>query len=369
MAELFAHIPAMILLTGALVALSAAVLGVFLVLRGSAMMTDAVSHSVVLAIVLVWLATGATSGPLQVAGAVAMGLATVGLTALLRQSGLVAEDAAIGLVFPALFAAGVLLINLYARDVHIDLDAVLLGEIGFVWLHRTEVWGLDLPVSVLSLGGLAMVNLAFVGLLWKHLVLGSFDAALAQALGMRPGLVGLGLMALTAATAVAAFEAVGAILFIAFITAPAATGLLLSDRPARAMALAVGFGWASVLSGYALALRFDLPIAPMMALMAGLGFALALMAGPRHGLLAYLHRKRAQTMTHAARGLVAHLLEHENEAQPNPETSVAALREHLLWDDEHARRVMLHCLDRGLIRREGTALHLTEKGRAEARRL
>ena len=197
MTDIFHNIPAMIVLTGVLVALSGAMLGTFLVLRGAAMLTDAISHSIVLAIVLVWLLTGQTSGPLQVAGAVVMGLVTVGLGVVLQRTKLVATDAAIGLVFPALFAAGVLLINLYARDVHIDVDSVLLGEIGFVWLHRTQVFGVDVPVSVATLGLLALVNLAFVTVFWKHLVVSSFDPALAMALGMAPAAVGVGLLALT----------------------------------------------------------------------------------------------------------------------------------------------------------------------------
>jgi manganese/zinc/iron transport system permease protein len=369
MAELVMSISAMIILTGLLLALSGAVLGTFLVLRGAAMLTDAISHSVVLAIVLVWMLTGATSGPLQVAGAVAMGLATVGLTALLQRSRLIADDAAIGLVFPALFAGGVLLINLHARDVHIDLDSVLLGEIGLVWLHRVDVLGVELPVAVVSLGLLGVVNLAFVLGFWKHLVLSSFDAPLAAALGLRPGVVGLALMALTAATAVAAFEAVGAILFIAFVTAPAATGLLLSNRPGLAMATAVAAGSLAVLGGHAVALGQDLPIAPVMALCAGGIFALALALGPRHGLIARLLQSRAKAMAHASRGLVAHLHAHENDPAASAENSVAALSEHLLWTEAHARRVLLHCLDRGLVRRDADRLYLTEKGRAEARSL
>lgn len=369
MSDLFHNIPAMIVLTGVLVALSGAGLGTFLVLRGAAMLTDAISHSIVLAIILVWLLTGETSGPWQMLGAALMGLATVGLTHALQRSGLMANDAAIGLAFPALFAAGVLLINIYARDVHIDLDSVLLGEIGFVWLHRVEVFGVDMPVAVASLGALTLVNAAFLALMWKELVLSSFDPALAAALGLAPGAVGLALLALTSATAVAAFDAVGAILFIAFVTAPAATGLLLSNRPVVILGLAVAVGVASVGLGYALAVWSDVSIAPMMALVTGGFFALAVLLAPRNGVIARALAGRDSGLRHAARGLLAHLHAHEGTPGALSENTVVALRDHLHWSDEHAAQVLVHCLDRGMITRDGPALHLTEKGRAEARSL
>jgi manganese/zinc/iron transport system permease protein len=115
----------MIVATGALVGIAAALPGTFLVLRGSAMLTDAISHSILLGIFVVWWLSGATSGPLQLAGAALAGLAAVALIELVARSRLVRMDAAIGLVFPAFFALGVLLISLFARDVHLDEHAVL----------------------------------------------------------------------------------------------------------------------------------------------------------------------------------------------------------------------------------------------------
>jgi ABC-type Mn2+/Zn2+ transport system permease subunit len=79
------------------------------------------------------------------------------------------NDAAIGLVFPVLFSIGVLLINLYARDVHIDQHAVLLGEIGFVWLDTLQIGPYRVPQSLLSLGAMTLVNFTFVALFYKNL--------------------------------------------------------------------------------------------------------------------------------------------------------------------------------------------------------
>jgi manganese/zinc/iron transport system permease protein len=366
-AALFANIPFTIILTGALVGAAASLVGTFLVLRGSAMQTDAISHSIVLGIVLVWLATGAQSGPLQIAGAAATGVATVVASEALARSRLVRIDAAIGLVFPALFATGVLLINLFARDVHIDVHAVLLGEIGFVWLDTLAIGGADVPVAVVTLSAVLVANFGFVLLCYKELKLATFDPELAAALGFRPGLLHYGLLALTSATAVAAFDAVGAILFVAFIVVPPATALLLTDRLGLVLALGVGFGLAASLIGYPVAVAADVSIGGTMACMAGLFFVLALLLAPRHGIVAQEVGRRERRLDYDCHALVAHLFTHQDTEAADEENAPEALREHLRWQDGHAARVIVRSLDRGLIRRDGPVLRLTEKGDATAR--
>ncbi|MFN3292124.1 MAG: metal ABC transporter permease [Gemmobacter sp.] len=353
-------------LTGALVGVAAAPLGLFLVLRGTAMLTDAVAHSIVLGIVLVWMLTGATAGPVQLLGAALAGVATVSLTGMLQRSRLVASDAAIGLVFPALFAAGVLLINLHARDVHVDVDTVLLGEIGFVWLETQHVAGVEVPVAVLTLALVALVNAAFVAAFWKELKLGSFDPALAAALGLAPGALHQALLVLTSVTAVASFDAVGAILFIAFAIVPSATALFLTDRPARALGLAMGVALLAAAAGQTLAFALDVSIGGMMAVCAGAMFALALLAAPQRGVLARWRRRQSEAADRAARTMVAHLHTHEDGPEARIECTGAALSAHLHWTPKQAASVILHGLDRGLIQRQGDALILTAKGRAEA---
>ena len=128
------------LLTGALVALAAALPGTFLLLRKLSMTTDAISHTVLLGIVLAFLVLAALPGleadlnsPWLILGAAVAGVATVVLTGAIQRSGLVKADAALGLVFPLLFAIAIILISRLADDVHLDSDAVILGEIGVVW--------------------------------------------------------------------------------------------------------------------------------------------------------------------------------------------------------------------------------------------
>jgi len=366
MSTLFASIPAMIVLTGALVGLAAVLPGTFLVLRGSAMLADAVSHAIVLGIIVTWLATGAMGGPLQIAGAAGAGLLCVWLAEALARSGLVKADAAIGLAFPAMFALGILLINLNARNLHLDADAVLLGQIGLVWIETVEVAGLAVPRAVLTLAGVLVLNAAFVAAFWKELTLSVFDPGLAAAFGFRPRLLGNALLALTAVTAVAGFEAVGAVLFVAFAIVPPATALLLSDRLGRALALAALLAVAAAVAGYGVAVAGDVSIAGAMACVAGAFLALAALLAPGQGLLAGRRAARAAAADTDARALAAHLLTHAGDGGAEEEAEARALSDHLMWDGPRARRVILASLDRGLIARAGTRLRLTAKGRAVA---
>jgi manganese/zinc/iron transport system permease protein len=368
-AAFFESIAAMIVLTGALVGASAALLGTFLVLRGNAMLTDAISHSVVFGIVVVWMLTGYLSGPVQLIGAAAAGVLTVVLSELLARSRLVRMDAAIGLVFPALFAAGVILISVNAREVHLDVDTVLLGEIGFVWLNTLTLGGVRVPVAVATLSAVLAVNLIFVVALWKELKLSTFDPGLAAALGFLPGVLHYGILGLTSVTAVAAFDAVGAILFIAFVIVPPATAFLLTRRLWLMVVLAMLLAVAAAVAGYALAVRWNVSIGGMMASMTGVWFALALAFAPERGLIAQARQTRGARLDHDCRALVVHLFSHQDTPAAAEENTLRALTDHLHWPEARARATLLRALDRGLITRQGRLLALRPKGIAEAQSL
>ena len=137
----------------AVTAAACALPGVFLVLRRMALMSDAISHAILLGIVLAFFVTENIASPLLIVAAAATGVLTVSLVEALNRTGLVREDAAIGLVFPALFSIGVVLISRYAGNVHLDVDAVLLGELAFAPFNRFEWNGMDLGPRTLWMMG------------------------------------------------------------------------------------------------------------------------------------------------------------------------------------------------------------------------
>ena len=344
-------------------AVACALVGVFLVLRRMALMADAISHTVLLGIVLSFFVVQDLHSPWLLLGAALMGVATVGLVEALQRSGLVAEDAAIALVFPALFSLAVLLIGLYARNVHLDADVVLMGELALAPFERVTVFGLDLPQSLVVLAGILLFNLFCIGLFYKELKLSTFDPVLAATLGIAPALLHYGLMALVAVTAVGAFDSVGAVLVVALIVTPPAAAYLLTDDLQRMLLLSAGIGAGSALSGYWLARWLDTNIAGSMALMAGVWFCVIWAAAPERGLVALLRRRARQRWQVAERVLALHLRSAEEEGSTN---LVDRLPERLRWEPKFAHQVLRRAEANGLVQHQAGGLVLTERGRQQA---
>lgn len=355
-------------LIAAVVAAACALPGVFLVLRRMAMMSDAISHTVLLGIVLAFFVTQDLASPLLVIGAALTGVLTVSLVELLNRTQLVKEDAAIGLVFPALFSLAIILISRFAGDVHLDTDAVLLGELAFAPFNRFIVAGRDLgPISLWVMGGILLLNLGFIALFYKELKLATFDAGLAAALGFSPALIHYGLMTLVSVTAVGAFDAVGSVLVVALMIAPPVTAYLLTDRLPRMLALSVLFGVLSAIGGYWLAHLIDANIAGSMATMSGLIFGAVFLVAPEQGLVALARRRARQKWAFAQTALAIHLYNHEGLPEADEESRVAHLGEHLRWPPEFATQVVRQAERRGLIARDNGHLLLTDTGREAAR--
>ncbi len=349
------------------VAMACALPGVFLVLRRMALMSDAISHAILLGIVLAFFVTGDLASPLLVLAATLTGVATVVLVEVLHRTRLVKEDAAIGLVFPAMFSLGVILISRYAGDIHLDIDAVLLGELAFAPFHRFTPFGVDLgPVALWVMGGILLLNLLFILLFYKELKLATFDAALAAALGFSPALIHYALMALVSVTAVGAFDVVGSILVVALMIAPPAAAYLLTDRLSRMIALSAAIGAASAIAGYWLARSLDASIAGSMATMTGVAFALAFLFAPERGLVAMALRRRRQRQEFAQAMLAIHLLNHEGGPAADVECRLDHMHAHMRWEEDFAAQVARGAERAGLVVRYNGHLALTDQGRQAA---
>ncbi|TLW93700.1 metal ABC transporter permease [Saccharomonospora piscinae] len=269
----------LIVLVAGLLSTSCAVLGSFLLLRRQALLPDAVSHAVLPGIVLVFLLTGERASAATVLGATAFGVACVAGSEWLRRTGVVASDAALALVFPALFSLGVLGIGAYASGAHIDLDSALFGDITFAPLRTVEVGGAPVPTSLLVTGIAAVCTVLFVVLLWRPLQAAAFDPDFAELSGLRGAVAARMLLVVVSGTAVVAFDSVGAVLVITFFVVPAATARLLTHRLAPMLLVAVGAGWVSSLAGHRVALALDSSVAGSIGLTSAALFALALAAG------------------------------------------------------------------------------------------
>ena len=355
-------------LIGAVTAAACAIPGVFLILRRMAMLTDAIGHAVLFGIVVAFFAVENLSSPFLIVGAALAGLLTVSLVELLERSGRVRADAATGIVFPLLFGIGVILVSKYAESVHLDVDAVLLGELAFAPFSRLEIGGVDLgPQALWVMLAILALNVIFVTLFYKELKLATFDSALAATLGFAPALVHYLLMTSVSITTVGAFQAAGAVLIVAFIVGPPATAFLLTRNLARMLALAVLIGMVSAVLGYWLAYLIDSSIAGAMALTIGAVFLATLLLSPEQGVVAGARRRIRQRWEFAQTMLVIHLFQHEGLPEERVENRREHLHEHLSWSEERARDVVERAERGGLITASNGSLHLTPSGRARAR--
>ena len=348
------------LLVAILASLASSIVGVFLVLRKMSMMTDAISHTVLLGIVLAFMVTKDLSHPLLIIGATAMGVITVMLVELLVKSKKTSEDAATGVVFPLLFAIAIIIISLEFRGVHLDIDSVLLGNLEFVYFDQLTVGGVALgPKSLYVLLFVFILNLLFFIVFYKELKIVSFDPKLAAVLGVSPLMIHYSLMALVSLTAVTSFDAVGSVVVIALMVGPAITALLFTKNLLKTVLLSMGIGVFNSLGGFLLALLFDLRTSGVIAGFTLAIFLLALLINPKHGVIALILRRRAQKIEFSLVALLNHLENHQksNETRTTREalktTFSASSRPNYLID---------LAFKKGYIECRQHYIHITEEG-------
>jgi manganese/iron transport system permease protein len=200
------------LIIAVLVAVPAALLSCFLVLKGWSLMGDAISHAVLPGVVLSYIA----GLPLAV-GAFASGMICALATGYLKENSRIKEDTVMGIVFSGMFGLGIVLYTKVETEVH--LDHILFGD----------MLGVDWP-DLLQSGIIAAVVLAIIAMKWRDLLLHAFDPQQAQAMGLPVRLLHYGFLSLLSLTIVGALTATGIILTIALLITPGAVAFLLTKR-------------------------------------------------------------------------------------------------------------------------------------------
>ena len=253
-----------------------AVVGSYVVLRGMAFFGDALAHATLpgvavaylLAINLFW-------------GALVMGLITaVGIGYLSRRSQ-VKEDTAIGVIFAASFALGVALLST-VRSYSVDLTHILFGNV--LGVSNTDLW---------LTAGLGLVVLVAVFLLYKELLVVSFDPILAATLRLPLDALNYLLLVLIALTVVVSLQAVGVALMVAMLVTPAATAYLLTRRLWQMMIIGAAIGAASAVAGLYLSFYVNVASGAAVVLVATGFFVLAFLFAPARGVVWARRRGRA----------------------------------------------------------------------------
>ena len=291
------------ILIGVLAAVACALPGNFLILRRQALIGDAISHVVLPGIVVAFLVTGTVATMPMLIGAGGAALVAVVLIEAIRRLGRIEPGAAMGVVFTALFAGGVLLLEQSDTSrVHLDVDHALMGNLEtLIWL-RASGWAslidpvalAHLPPELPRIAVVAALMAALTVIFWRPLKLATFDEGFARAIGLPVSAIGLALVIAAAVAAVAAFDAVGSIIVIAMFICPPATARLMTDRLATQVWLSLAVAAVSAILGYVLAgygpiwLGFDSSVsaAGMIATISGVMLAIACLWGRARGRVA-----------------------------------------------------------------------------------
>lgn len=257
------------MLTAVLVGILCSVMGCYVVLRSMAFLGDAIAHAILPGVAVAYL-VGAN---LTVGALVAAVLVALGIGFLSRQ-GTVKEDTAIGVIFTAALALGVAMIS-SIRSYAVDLSHILFGNILGV---RPE----DIVLTV-GIGGAVLLT---VGVLFRPLLVVSFDPVLASTLRLPVNALRSLLLVLIALTIVVSIQAVGVGLAAAMLVTPPATAFLITRRLTTMMAVSAGIGAVSGLAGLYISYYTSIASGAAIVLVATVVFLTVYLFAPEKGLIA-----------------------------------------------------------------------------------
>lgn len=256
----------------AIVAVPTALLSCFLVLKGWALMGDAVSHAVLPGIVLAYI----LGFPL-ILGAFIAGLFTAVATGYLAENSRVKQDTVMGVVFSGMFGAGIVLYTSITSDAH--LDHILFGNM--LGVGPEDLWTAGVIGAVVSL---------LLLLKWKDLMLHAFDPAQARVSGLSVGLLHYGLLTILSLTIVATMSATGLILAVGLLIAPGAIAFLVTRSFGPMLTVSVAVCLVSMLGGVYASFFLDSAPAPTVVLILTALF-----------LIVFLHKSRQHRRMTASR--------------------------------------------------------------------
>lgn len=264
------------LITSVIVGVVCGVIGSFIVLRGMALMGDAISHAVLPGVAISYML-----GISYFYGAVVVGiLAAIGISSI-SQNSRIKSDASIGIVFSASFAIGIILIT--KAQSATDLTQILFGNV--LHVRSSDMW-----ITM----GVGVIVLLVVTIFYKELLISSFDETMAQVYGLNTRLIHYGIMVLLTLVTVASLQTVGVILVVSMLITPASTAYLLTNRLSTMIVLASIFGGLSAIMGIYFSYIKDLPSGPVIALAATSIFILVLLLSPKEGLVWPILKKHTQ---------------------------------------------------------------------------
>jgi manganese/zinc/iron transport system permease protein len=353
-----------LLLCAVLTALACSLAGVFLVTRRSAMLADAISHSILPGLVAGYAASGGPSLWHGLAGAAAASLVTIAAVNWLTERAGVRRDSAIGLVFPTLFALGMVMVSLWFRGVHLDADSALFGDIAMAPLERVAVMGWDAGPRAAWAGAVLSLMLTAAFLAWRGpLSLSAFDPEGAKLSWTKVRAPLGGMMVLCSVTTALAFSAAGAVMSVALMVLPCAAAGLAASRLGSLAGWSMGIAVGGAAAGVWVSTLADLSVGGCIVAVLFLFLLVMSVLAPRRGLVAKSLAQRRLSRTFEVEMLLCHLASHEGAKDESEESRFDHLIHELGWSAEKAARCVGEATRRGLARSTAGRLSLTENGR------
>ena len=255
------------LITSVLVGVMSGLIGSFIILRGMALMGDAISHAVLPGVAVAYML-----GINIILGASLFGILAAMLIGLVASHSKLKNDTAIGIVFSAFYALGFILIA--AAESATNLHHILFGNV-------LAVSDSDLITTTCIL----IVVILFITLFYKELLISSFDETFAKTYGLNTQFIHYGLMLMLTLVTVSALQTVGIILVVAMLITPAATAFLWTDRLHWMLVLSGVIGAGSAIIGLFLSYTLNWASGPSIVLVSALVFGLSFLSSPKQGLI------------------------------------------------------------------------------------
>ena len=255
------------LLTSVMVGIICGVIGCFIILRGMALMGDAISHAVLPGVAISYML-----GVNFFFGAVISGVITAIAIGFVSQNSRIKHDTSIGIMFTAAFASGIIIITMLKSST--DLYHILFGNV--LAVRSSDMW-ITLGISLIVLGA--------VYLFYKELLVTSFDPTMGAAYGLPVRFIHYFLMTLLTMVTVASLQTVGIVLVVAMLITPAAAAYLLTERLWMMIFLASGIGVISSITGLYFSFTYNLASGATIVISSTAIFILVFLFSPKHGLI------------------------------------------------------------------------------------
>lgn len=342
------------LVASSMVGLMCGILGCFIVLRNMSLIGDALSHAILPGVVIAFMIVGHSAIGFF-SGAVLAGLVAALLITWIQHNVKTKNDAAIGIVFTAMFALGVIGISRISRQgagVHLDLKDFLFGN----------VLGVSDEDMYLTAAVTVYVILSVI-VFFRYLFVTTFQPIIAQTMGISVKVIHYFLMLLLSFAVVASLQTVGVILVVAMLITPASTALLLSNRLNRVLIIAGLVGLFSAVIGIFISVLMNVPPGPAMAVVATLLYLIAVFFSPSKGLVFKFFQKRKLRL----RIQLEDTLKQAFGLQQKEQLTLDKLLNQLGFDEAILKKHLSTLRQKGWMNEQN--LLLTEKGKTEGQRL